>query len=63
VVTIRPAGERHLSRAAQAQREAEEELFGGLTAEQREQLRGLLVALRDTIADVSCHAPGGCDET
>jgi DNA-binding MarR family transcriptional regulator len=63
VVTITPAGERHLSRAAQAQREAEEELFGGLTAEQREQLRGLLVALRDTIADVSCHPRGGCDET
>ena len=63
VVTITPAGERRLGRTAQAQREAEDELFGGLTGEQREQLRGLLVALRDTVGDVSCHAPGGCDET
>jgi MarR family transcriptional regulator, lower aerobic nicotinate degradation pathway regulator len=62
LVTITPAGERHLARATQAQREAEDDLFGGLTAQQREQLRGLLVALGGTVGDVGCHAPGACGE-
>jgi DNA-binding MarR family transcriptional regulator len=47
VVTLTPAGKRQLERAAQAQREAEDELFAGLNAEQRDQLRLLLIALRD----------------
>jgi DNA-binding MarR family transcriptional regulator len=47
VVTLTRQGDRHLARAAQAQREAEDELFASLTDEQREQLRLLLVALRD----------------
>ena len=45
VVTLTPAGERHLDGAAQAQREAEATLFSGLDDEQREQLRTVLVAL------------------
>jgi DNA-binding MarR family transcriptional regulator len=48
VVTITPAGERHFASAAQAQREAEDALFAGLTEQQREQLRNLLIALRAT---------------
>lgn len=47
VVTITPAGQRRLTRAAQAQREAEDALFAGLTEQQRDQLRDLLIALRD----------------
>jgi DNA-binding MarR family transcriptional regulator len=50
VVTLTPAGERQLDSAAQAQREAEAELFVGLTDAQREQLRGLLLAVRDSLA-------------
>lgn len=57
VVTLTPAGERHLDRAAQAQREAEDALFAGLSAEQRDQLRELLIALRDSGAE---PAEGAC---
>jgi DNA-binding MarR family transcriptional regulator len=48
VVTITAAGERHLTRAAEAQREAEDAIFDGLTENQRAQLRDLLIALRDS---------------
>jgi DNA-binding MarR family transcriptional regulator len=48
VVTLTAAGKRRLDRAAQAQREAEDALFAGLTGEQRDQLRDLLIALRDS---------------
>src|SRR3954454_18124879 len=47
VVTLSPAGERQLDRAAQAQRDAEDELFASLTDKQREELRALLLTLRD----------------
>jgi DNA-binding MarR family transcriptional regulator len=47
VVSITRAGKRRLTRAAQAQREAEDALFAALTEPQREQLRHLLIALRD----------------
>jgi DNA-binding MarR family transcriptional regulator len=47
VVTITPAGKRRLASAAQAQREAEDALFAGLTEQQRDQLRDLLITLRD----------------
>jgi DNA-binding MarR family transcriptional regulator len=47
VVSVTPAGKRRLASAGQAQREAEDTLFAGLTDQQRDQLRGLLVALRD----------------
>lgn len=47
VVTVTPAGKRRLASAAQAQREAEDALFSGLSDQQRRQLRDLLIALRD----------------
>jgi DNA-binding MarR family transcriptional regulator len=47
VVTLTPAGRKHLDRAARAQREAEDELLACLTTSQREQLRQLLLTLRD----------------
>ena len=47
VVTLTPAGRKHLDRAARAQREAEDELLASLTTKQREQLRQLLLNLRD----------------
>ena len=49
VVTLTSAGKRQLNRAAQAQRDAEDELFTGLTKSQREQLRGLLLVLRERL--------------
>jgi DNA-binding MarR family transcriptional regulator len=59
VVSVTPAGKRRLASAAQAQREAEDALFAGLAAQQREQLRSLLVTLRDTtqaqLADDECE--------
>jgi DNA-binding MarR family transcriptional regulator len=48
VVTVTAAGRRRLAGAAQAQREAEDALLAGLSDRQRDQLRGLLIALRDT---------------
>jgi len=57
VVSLTQRGDGHLARAAQAQREAEDELFTGLTDEQREELRLLLVALRD--ADATLAVPAG----
>jgi DNA-binding MarR family transcriptional regulator len=57
LVTLTAPGERRLEAAARAQREAEEELFAGLDQIQREQLRGLLVALRESLsADYSADA-------
>jgi DNA-binding MarR family transcriptional regulator len=47
VVSLTPAGKKHLDRAARAQREAEDELLASLTSDQREQLRQLLLTLRD----------------
>lgn len=61
VVTITASGKRRLERAAEAQREAEDAIFAGLTDEQRSQLRELLVALRDSrdaaAADEACASP------
>jgi DNA-binding MarR family transcriptional regulator len=57
VVTLRPAGERRLVSAARAQREAEDELFAGLTTAQRNQLRDLLLTLRDRL---TVDGPGAC---
>jgi DNA-binding MarR family transcriptional regulator len=48
VVTLTAAGKRHLNRAAEAQRKAEDAIFAGLSAEQRAELRDLLIALRDS---------------
>jgi DNA-binding MarR family transcriptional regulator len=47
VVTLTRAGGQKLDRAAQAQRDAEDELFAGLTLTQRNQLRALLLVLRE----------------
>ena len=49
VVTVTPAGKRRFAKAAQAKREAEDTLFAGLTEQQRDQLRELLIAQRDAI--------------
>jgi DNA-binding MarR family transcriptional regulator len=59
IVSLTASGERHLDRAAQAQREAEKALFAGLSATQLEQLRRALLSLRDTtaIADHDACAP------
>src|SRR3954471_1754412 len=59
VVTITRRGEQQLERAAQAQRDTEDELLAGLTKPQRAQLRRLLLILRDqptAEADTSCPA-------
>jgi DNA-binding MarR family transcriptional regulator len=71
LVSLTAAGERHLIRAAQAQREAEDTLFAGLDDDQREQLRELLICLQDsltggsgmpcsltTTGEPSCSSPG-----
>jgi DNA-binding MarR family transcriptional regulator len=63
LVTLTPAGEQHLIRAARAQREAEDALFAGLDDQQREQLRSLLVALQESLAgglepDCALATPG-----
>ena len=58
VVTI-TRREQQLERAAQAQRDAEDELLAGLTKPQRAQLRRLLLILREQStaeADTSCTA-------
>jgi DNA-binding MarR family transcriptional regulator len=49
VVTITRRGEQQLDRAAQAQRDAEDELFASLTDTQRDQLRALLLVLRQQL--------------
>lgn len=48
VVTLTPAGKRHLASATEAQREAENAMFAGLTGRQRDQLRDLLLAVRES---------------
>src|SRR3954451_15149876 len=50
VVNITRRGEQRLDRAAQAQRDAEDEILASLTPEQRCQLRELLLILRDNLA-------------
>jgi DNA-binding MarR family transcriptional regulator len=49
-VTLTAQGERRLAAAARAQSKAEDELFAGLDERQREQLRVLLVALKDSLS-------------
>src|SRR4051812_46823755 len=57
LVKLTRAGERHLASASRAQKETEDALFASLDNDQREQLRGLLVALRDGLA---ADAEGAC---
>lgn len=47
VVTLTSAGQRQLDASAKAQRQAEDELLAGLTYDERQQLRHLLLTLRD----------------
>jgi DNA-binding MarR family transcriptional regulator len=55
IVTLTTAGQRHFDSATRAQREAEDALFGGLDDDQRQQLRAVLVALRDNLASEHEH--------
>ena len=50
LVALTPAGEKHLASAARAQKDTEDALFASLDDDQREQLRDLLLALRDGLA-------------
>src|SRR3954469_8266251 len=50
LVTLTRAGEKLLVSAARAQKETEDALFASLDDEQREQLRDVLLALRDGLA-------------
>jgi DNA-binding MarR family transcriptional regulator len=65
LVTLSAAGQQRLRDATDAQREAENALFVGLDDEQREQLRGLLIAVEKGLGrGPSCPAslPGqGCE--
>ena len=61
VVTITQQGQQQLERAAQAQRDTEDELLASLTKTQRAQLRRLLLILRKQFsaeADTACTAAG-----
>lgn len=49
LVSLTAAGERALHEAAEAQRRVEDELFAGLEEDSREQLRGLLIQLRESL--------------
>jgi DNA-binding MarR family transcriptional regulator len=55
-VLLTDAGRDQLIEAARAQREAEDVLFAGLHGDQREQLREILLALRDSTR-VTCPDP------
>src|SRR5215208_7981505 len=50
LVALTRTGERHLASASRAQIKAEDELFASLSTAEREQLGGLLIALRDGLA-------------
>jgi DNA-binding MarR family transcriptional regulator len=59
LVTLTPAGEQQLASASRAQKDTEDALFASLGSDQREQLRGLLLALSDGLAanpDTACSA-------
>src|SRR3954469_6711124 len=59
LVTLTPAGEKQLASASRAQKDTEDALFASLDNDQREQLRGLLLALSDGLAadpDSACTA-------
>jgi DNA-binding MarR family transcriptional regulator len=52
-VSLTRGGAKHLKAAASAQRAVEDELFAALSADQREQLRTLLLAIRKPSTDRS----------
>jgi DNA-binding MarR family transcriptional regulator len=49
IVNLSSDGAEHLTQAARAQSEAEDAFFAGLDGDQRDQLRALLLMLRDTL--------------
>jgi DNA-binding MarR family transcriptional regulator len=53
-VLLTTAGSKQLTKAARAQDEAEDALFAGFDADQREELRQLLIALRHSITAGDC---------
>jgi DNA-binding MarR family transcriptional regulator len=59
MVSLTGFGERELDRAASAQREAEDELFAALDAEQRRLLAELLLAVRESSAGERPCQPDG----
>jgi DNA-binding MarR family transcriptional regulator len=64
VVTLTRSGRRKLDRAAQAQRDAEDELFAGLTTADRDRLRDLLLILQNRLVTAHgspCRDPGAAD--
>ena len=64
VVALTGAGDRQLELAAQAQRDAEDELFAALTEAQRAQLRRLLIVIRDQLEHNSaCTSPDSAEAT
>jgi DNA-binding MarR family transcriptional regulator len=59
LVTLTAAGKKQLGSASRAQKETEDALFASLDNDQREQLRGLLLALSDGLSadpDTPCSA-------
>jgi DNA-binding MarR family transcriptional regulator len=57
LVTLTAAGKRHVASASRAQKETEDALFAALDEDQREQLRALLLVMRDALAadaDTAC---------
>jgi DNA-binding MarR family transcriptional regulator len=66
VVTLTRAGDQQLERAAQAQRDAEDELFAGLTDTQRARLGGLLLVLQQRLTpehNTACTSPDAAERT
>jgi DNA-binding MarR family transcriptional regulator len=63
LVTLTPAGERQLASASRAQTQTEDELFASLDDDQREQLRALLLVLRDGLAADSERVCNAARET
>jgi DNA-binding MarR family transcriptional regulator len=61
LVTLTARGRQRFVAAARAQREAEDELFAGLDDSQRDQLRVLLIALKDSLAG-ECAPPAESGE-
>jgi DNA-binding MarR family transcriptional regulator len=62
VVTLTSAGAGQLDRAAQAQRDTEDEIFASLTGTQRAELRALLLELRERLTGEQGSACTSSDE-
>lgn len=64
LVTLTDAGQTRLQQASQSQRDVEDTLFATLDERQREQLRQLLLIVRDDLTDGhdQCATPGSLGE-